>query len=180
MHSHRCQLDTIHRLGFSGNGSRRRRRRADPPASSRDKLRGRLSRASFSPSTKPISLSPRRNPRIQSGVESGDLGSSNPITGMAGCCPRASNGHDAAAPPRSEISGSLDGRQVPWIAGIGMTAEQQARLFQEFAQADSPLRKKSLRFQIKPRTLDLGGDCLAGVVRLELEYPCANDVFEKS
>jgi len=23
-------------------------------------------------------------------------------------------------------------------------------------------------------------DCLAGVVRLELEYPCANDVFEKS
>ena len=23
-------------------------------------------------------------------------------------------------------------------------------------------------------------DCVAGVVRLELEYPCANDVFEKS
>ena len=41
-------------------------------------------------STRPrrLALSPWRNPRIRSGVASGDLGSSNPITGIAGCAPR--------------------------------------------------------------------------------------------
>ena len=84
-----------------------------------DELWGRLSRAylavrreiprsiaTFSPSTKPMSLSPWRNPRIRSGVASGDLGSSNPITGMAGCCPRAPQRprRDRTAEERDELA----------------------------------------------------------------------------
>ena len=116
MHSHRLPVDTdwaSAEMDLAGGAAALIRQQARDI----DELWGRLSRAylavrreiprsiaTFSPSTKPISLSPRRNPRIRSGVESGDLGSSNPITGMAGCCPRAPNGHDAAAPPRSEMN----------------------------------------------------------------------------
>ena len=35
---------------------------------------------------------------------SGDLGSRNPITGIAGCCARAASGHAAAAPPSSVMN----------------------------------------------------------------------------
>ena len=35
---------------------------------------------------------------------SGDAGSRNPITGIAGCCARAASGHAAAAPPSSVMN----------------------------------------------------------------------------
>ena len=43
----------------------------------------------------------RRNPPRRSANASSDVGWSNPITGIAGCCARAASGHaeDAAAPP---------------------------------------------------------------------------------
>src|SRR5262249_11911104 len=52
----------------------------------------------FSPSTWPTSLRPRRNARKRSVIASGDLGSRSPITGIAACCARAASGHRAAAP----------------------------------------------------------------------------------
>src|SRR5215472_7244604 len=52
----------------------------------------------FSPSTWPTSLRPRRNARKRSVIASGDLGSRSPITGIAACCARAASGHGAAAP----------------------------------------------------------------------------------
>jgi hypothetical protein len=54
-------------------------------------------------------LRPRRNARKRSAIASGDLGSSNPITGIGGCCARAASGN-AAAPPSSDMNSrsSLD------------------------------------------------------------------------
>jgi hypothetical protein len=63
----------------------------------------RYSIATFSPSTYPTSFRPWRNPRRRSANPSGDLGSSNPITGIVGCCAFEASGHAAAAPPRSVI-----------------------------------------------------------------------------
>src|SRR5262244_1370819 len=57
----------------------------------------------FSPSTWPTSLRPRRNARKRSVIASGDLGSRSPITGIAACCARAASGH-AAVPPTSVMN----------------------------------------------------------------------------
>src|SRR3954464_10085555 len=54
----------------------------------------------FSPSPKPSSFSPWRNPRNRSVYPSGDAALRNPITGNADSA-RAGNGHAAAAPPTS-------------------------------------------------------------------------------
>jgi hypothetical protein len=43
---------------------------------------------------------------------SGDLVSRNPITGVAGCCARATSGHVAAAPP----SVAKNFRRSMWLA----------------------------------------------------------------
>src|SRR5262249_19012396 len=52
------------------------------------------------PSKKPASPRPLRNASTRCGVSSGDLALRYPITGIAGCCARATSGHAAAAPPR--------------------------------------------------------------------------------
>src|SRR5262244_1428702 len=57
----------------------------------------------FSPSTWPTSLRPRRNARKRSVIASGDLGSRSPITGIAACCARAASGH-ATVPPSSVMN----------------------------------------------------------------------------
>src|SRR6202048_5006816 len=53
---------------------------------------------------KPPSARPWRNPANRCVVSSGDRALRNPITGIAGCCARAPNGHVAAAPLRSVMN----------------------------------------------------------------------------
>ena len=63
----------------------------------------RYSIAAFCPSAKPVSFRPWRNPRRRPANASGDLGSRNPITGIA-CCAHAASGR-AVAPPSSVAGG---------------------------------------------------------------------------
>jgi hypothetical protein len=51
------------------------------------------------------SFRPWRNARRGCSIAPGDLASSTPMTGIAGCCcARAESGHAAAAPPRSVMN----------------------------------------------------------------------------
>jgi hypothetical protein len=49
-------------------------------------------------------LEPLAKPAHPVRIASGDLGSRNPITGIAGCCALAASGHAAAAPPISVMN----------------------------------------------------------------------------
>ena len=94
----------------------------DPPEATRTAT-GRLTRSAANFGSRSIVLAPRifdrdvlvldeadilqalEKPGESFEKESGDdLGSRNPITGMAGRCARAASGHAAAAPPSSLIS----------------------------------------------------------------------------
>src|SRR5262245_13928535 len=79
--------------------------------------------ATFSPSTYPVSFRPWRNARNRSVNASGDLLSRNPITGIAGCCPRAGSGHAAAAPPSRVMNSRrfMPNMGLPPI-GFGLTS----------------------------------------------------------
>ena len=59
----------------------------------------RYSILAFSPSTKPTSFRPWRNPRRRSARASGDLGSRNPITGIVADCAAATDGR-----PNADVS----------------------------------------------------------------------------
>ena len=73
----------------------------------------RYSIATLSPSTKPASFRPWRNPRDTSVNASGDWLLRKPITGIAGCCARAASGQAAAAPPRSVMNARRPRPRVP-------------------------------------------------------------------
>ena len=73
----------------------------------------RYSIAMLSPSAKPASFRPRRNPRDTSVNASGDWLLRKPITGIAGCCARAASGQAAAAPPRSVMNARRPRPRVP-------------------------------------------------------------------
>jgi hypothetical protein len=60
--------------------------------------------ATFSPSTKPASLKPRRNAATKLVRGSGEPAWRNPITGIVACCARAASGHVPAAPPSSVMN----------------------------------------------------------------------------
>src|SRR5579872_1065787 len=87
--------------------------------------------ATFCPSTNPASLRPRRNAAVWTAASSGERLLRNPTTGMADCCPRATAGHAAAAPPRAAMKSrrlmvvSCDRSDIvaaKWPAGKGSTA----------------------------------------------------------
>ena len=61
-----------------------------------------------------LSFRPSRNARTRSALPSGDAEWRNPITGIAGCCARATPGHVAAAPPTS-VMNSRRRISAPWL-----------------------------------------------------------------
>jgi hypothetical protein len=60
--------------------------------------------STFRPSTKPLSLKPRRHAVTKGAHSTGVVPFRNPITGIAGCCARAASGQAAAAPPSSVMN----------------------------------------------------------------------------
>src|SRR6516162_3508940 len=64
----------------------------------------RYSIATFCPSTFPVSARPRRNASKRCPPDPSSRGLRNPITGIVGCCARATTGHAAAAPPSSVMN----------------------------------------------------------------------------
>jgi hypothetical protein len=72
----------------------------------------RYSMATFWPSTNPNCLSPSRNAASMSAKPSDDWACRYPITGIAGCCPRAASGQRlddvAAVPPSAAMNARRD------------------------------------------------------------------------
>ena len=62
---------------------------------------------------------------------SGDVGSRNPITGIAGCCARAASGHAAAAPPSSV----MNSRRLHSITSSARASSESAALSRPSALA---------------------------------------------
>ena len=70
----------------------------------RQTVETRYSMATFWPSTNPASPRPCRNAVSWRAKSAAAVLLKNPITGIAGCCARAANGHAATAPPKSVMN----------------------------------------------------------------------------
>jgi hypothetical protein len=60
--------------------------------------------ATFWPSTKPVSLRPRRKAAVWTSASFGERLLSNPTIGIADCCARAASGQLTAVPPISVMN----------------------------------------------------------------------------
>jgi hypothetical protein len=74
------------------------------------------------PSTVPVSPSPLRNAAAKPAEASADPPSTNPITGIGACCPRATTGH-AAALPNPAMNSRRRIRNLPLIGGEPIAAK---------------------------------------------------------